>query len=349
MQLLDLVVGSNTGRWSADRECPGRDGKPRYAGGVRWLDAGIRWGWVALATTTLLLASCARDTTVITTEPTTAASVTSTTTTTSLVPSAEPSITTTAATTTTTTLLDRSTFLVAGNTCLLGWWDGKWESGDELPVSGGEQYQVVRLDEPITFTTGSGARTSCEPLDLVSVEFEPGIPGGFREIDALAVQADPAVRPYPVQILDTSTATYVEAAFELLEIRVAGVPVINLTQVIRTDLEGDGVDEVIVSASTIPDDLISAQVGDYSIVFLRKVIEGEVQTAILGESIVDDLDDLLQNLVVFEVSAVADLNGDGKMEIVVNGTVWEGAFLQAWEYVNDDLGPVDVLSCGCGS
>ena len=79
------------------------------------------------------------------------------------------------------------------------------------------------------------------------------------------------------------------------------------------------------------------------------MIEGEIHTAILGESIVNDLDDMLQNLVVFEVAAVADLNGDGKMEIVVNGTVWEGAFLQAWEYVNDDLGPVDVLSCGCGN
>jgi len=183
----------------------------------------------------------------------------------------------------------------------------------------------------------------------VSVEFEPALPGGFREIDALAIQTDLAVRPYPVEMLDPPAAEYVQATSELLEGRAARVPVINLTQVIRTDLEGDGVDEVIISASTIPDDLISTQVGDYSIVFLRKVIEGEIHTAILGESIVNDLDDMLQNLVVFEVAAVADLNGDGKMEIVVNGTVWEGAFLQAWEYVNDDLGPVDVLSCGCGN
>jgi hypothetical protein len=36
------------------------------------------------------------------------------------------------------------------------------------------------------------------------------------------------------------------------------------------------------------------------------------------------------------------------MEIVINGRVWEGAFLEAREYVNDDLGPVEVLSCGCG-
>lgn len=305
----------------------------------------MRWRLAALAAATLLPAACSSATI----EPTTPPAVTSTTTTTSPVTSAGPSTTTTTTMTATTPPPDPDTFLVAGNTCLLGWWDGTWQSGDDLPVNGGEKYQVVRLDEPISLATGSEARPSCEPLDLVSVEFEPALPGGFREIDALAIQTDLAVRPYPVEMLDPPAAEYVQATSELLEGRAARVPVINLTQVIRTDLEGDGVDEVIISASTIPDDLISTQVGDYSIVFLRKVIEGEIHTAILGESIVNDLEDMLQNLVVFEVAAVADLNGDGKMEIVVNGTVWEGAFLQAWEYVNDDLGPVDVLSCGCGN
>jgi hypothetical protein len=301
----------------------------------------IWWRRSAIVVGTLLVAAC----TSAGTDPIFASSVTSTTPTTIPATSAQASTT---SPTTAPAVPDPGSYLVAGPTCLLGWWDGEWQDGDDLPVAGGEQYQVIRLDEPITLTTGSEARPSCDPLDLVGVEFEPPIPGGFRELDALAIQTDGAVRPYPVEIRGSSP-DYVEAASELLTGRVAPAPVVNLTQVIRTDLEGDGVEEVIVSASTIPDDLISAQVGDYSIVFLRKLIDGEVQTAILGESVVEDLDSLLQNLAVFQVAAVADLNGDGKMEIVVNGTVWEGAFLQAWEYLNDDLGPVEVLSCGCGS
>jgi hypothetical protein len=298
----------------------------------------------------MLLAACTTDPAVPSTGPTTTASpTTASPTTTAPVTSTAPTTTTTALPATTTTVLDPDTFLTVGNTCLLGWWDGDWQSGADLPVSGGEAYQVVRLDEPITSTTGSEARPSCEPLDLISVEFEPPIPGDYLEVDALAVQTGAAVRPHPVEMLGLSIPTYIQAASELLETRVNGIPIINLTQVIRTDLEGDGTAEVIVAATTIPDDLISSQVGDYSIVFLRKVIEGEVQTAVLGESIVDDLDNLFQDLVVFEISAVSDLNGDGQMEIVVNGKVWEGAFLQAWEYINDDLGPVEVLSCGCGS
>lgn len=293
----------------------------------------------------LALAACSSPVTITTTEPDSIfTSATSTT-----VPAASTTVETSTTTTTTTEPPAVDTLVTVGNTCLLGWWDEGWQNGDDLPVVGGEEYQVVRLDEPITLTTGSGARAHCEPLDLVSVEFDPEIPGGFLEVDALAIQTQGEVRPSPVELLGLSTPAYITATSELLETRVAGIPIITLTQVIRTDLEGDGVDEVIVAASTIPDDLISSQVGDYSIVYLRKVIEGEVQTAILGLSIVEDLENLFQNLAVFEVAAVADLNGDGKMEIVLNGTVWEGAFLQAWEYVDDDLGPVEVLSCGCGS
>ena len=298
-----------------------------------------------LVAVVVMLAACTTDSGIPSTGPTSTVATTIAAPTTSTV----PATTTTASSSTTTTLIDPDTFLTVGKTCLLGWWDGDWQSGDDLPVSGGEAYQVVRLDEPITSTTGSEARPSCEPLDLVSVEFDPDIPGDFFEIDALAIQTGAEVRPYPVELLGLSIPAYIDATSELLASRIAGSPVINLTQVIRTDLEGDGIEEVIVAATTIPDDLISAQVGDYSIVYLRKVIEGEVQTAILGVSIVEDLDNLFQDLVVFEVAAVADLNGDGSMEIVINGTVWEGAFLQAWEYINDDLGPVEVLSCGCGS
>jgi hypothetical protein len=310
-----------------------------------WFDAVSNRRAVTLVACFVGLAACTADPAITTTAATPAPPTTTTT----LVTSTEASTTTDTSTTTTTVPPVVDTYLTAGNTCLLGWWDGEWQSGDELPVRGGEPYQVVRLDDPISLTSGSGARPFCAPLDLVSVEFDPPLPGDFFELDALAIQTETDVRPSPVEPLGRSLPAYVEATSELLETRVPGIPIINLTQVIRTDLEGDGVDEVIVAASTIPDDLISSQVGDYSIVYLRKLIEGEVQTAILGESIVENLDNLFQNLVVFEVAAVADLNGDGKMEIVLNGTVWEGAFLQAWEYVNDDLGPVEVLGCGCGS
>jgi hypothetical protein len=294
----------------------------------------------------MVLSACTSDSGVPTTAAPTSTSAVSPTTTTE---ATTTTTTTGSSTTTTTETVLPDTYVTVGNTCLLGWWDGTWQAGDDPPVSGGEDYQVVRLDEPIGTTVGTGPVPDCDPLDLVSVDFDPPIPGDFLEIDALAVQTTGEVRPHGVEMLGLSIPTYIEATADLMATRVAGTPAVKLTQVIRTDLEGDGVDEVIVAATTIPDDWFASEVGDYSIVYLRKLIEGEVQTAVLGVSVIEDLDDLLSELVVFEVSAVADLNGDGTMEIVLNGTVWEGAFLQAWEYVNDDLGPVEALVCGCGS
>jgi hypothetical protein len=253
----------------------------------------------------------------------------------------------TAASTTTTELPAADTFLVAGATCLLGWWDGDWQSEGTPPVVGDEEYQVVRLDEPITTSVGTEPRPWCDPLDLINIEFEPALPGEWMDLDAIAIQATGDVRPYPVEILPTSIPAYIDATSELLAGYMASTPVVNLTQIVRTDLEGDGVDEVIVVANTMPDDPIDTAAGDYSIIYLRKLIDGEVQTAILGRFIAEDPGPF--SWVRYELSAVADLNGDGQMEIVIGGPVWEGAFLEAYEYVNDDLGPVEVLSCGCGA
>ena len=86
--------------------------------------------------------------------------------------------------------------------------------------------------------------------------------------------------------------------------------------------------------------------GDYSIVFMRKVVQGDVETSVLAESIVLDLDTDPDS---FRVGAVADLNGDSKMEIVVSSAYFGGLAVEVFEYVNDDLGPVTQIITGCGA
>ena len=91
--------------------------------------------------------------------------------------------------------------------------------------------------------------------------------------------------------------------------------------------------------------------GDYSIAILRRLVEGEVQTAILGFfKVDDDFDPTIDvpYIVTYRVTAVADLNGDGRMEIAVNDRYYEGSGTIIYDYVNDDLGPLPVLNVGCG-
>ncbi len=302
------------------------------------------------ATTTV---TSADDTTSSTGESTTSSPATTTTmieTTSTTVTTTTVATTTTAGATTTQPTLDLGSFVVTSGMCSLGWWGAGWQSGAALPVSGGEQYQVVRLDEPITIASGSAPTTTCEPLDLPTVPLEPEPPGGFLELDAVAIQTGGDVRPHLVALGDPGDPTYVDITAGLLESRGVADPDVIIEQVIRTDLEGDGVEEVIVAASSIdPADFLAAEVGDYSLVYLRRLVAGEVQTAILRDVIVLSPDDVPQNLGRYRVSAVADLNGDGKMEIILSSETWEGATVEAWEYVNDDLGPVEILGCGCGS
>ncbi len=79
---------------------------------------------------------------------------------------------------------------------------------------------------------------------------------------------------------------------------------------------------------------------------LRKVIEGDVETAVLGETIVFDEEDRFDG--GHALGSVADLNGDGTMEVVMNVAYFEGFAVAIWEFVSDDLGLVRVLETGCG-
>ncbi len=81
---------------------------------------------------------------------------------------------------------------------------------------------------------------------------------------------------------------------------------------------------------------------------LRRVINEAVQSIALHESVYTAEDvGFATSVATAELAAVADLNGDGMMEIVLNVAYYEGAWSLALE--NRDYGqPVEVLGCGLG-
>lgn len=277
-----------------------------------------------------------------------------TTTTTPSTTSTTPATTTTSTSSTTTTMVGpegnwADAPLVTTGFGALGWWDGsEWvdaESEGSLPVSGGEDYQVTRLDEHHV-TTGGPQATVCEPLELVGVRLDQEeLLGEWPDPYGVAISAPWQLQPHIFEGT-TDDGTYARFASELLSNRGLDVADPTIKQVIRTDLEGDGVDEALVVAEDVTRGLLMEE-GDYSIAFLRKVIEGEVQTAILGETVVLGDEDRFAGAYAF--GGAADLNGDGKMEIITSTAFFEGLSVAVWEYVNDDLGPVEVLATGCGA
>ena len=270
-----------------------------------------------------------------------------------------PTTTTTLSTTTTTVTATTSTALagtwadqplIATGFGALGWWNGAdWldaESEGVLPVAGGEDYQTILADS-LGMTTAGPQTTVCEPLELIGVELaDPELLGDFPGPHGVAISAPFDLQPYLYDDQTTDDGTYARFASALLSSRGLDVDDPVIKQLIRTDLEGDGVNEVLVVAEDVTPGLL-LQPGDYSILFMRKVIEGEVQTAVFEETVVMDEDD--QFLGAHSVGTVADLNGDGKMEIVSNSAFFEGFSVAVWEYVDDDLGPARRLERGCGS
>ena len=290
-------------------------------------------------------------TTTTTQEVSTSTTTGATTTATSAVTTTTVAPTTTLAPTTTTTAAVAgdwaSTPVVATGFGALGWWDGAaWvqvEPATALPVAGGEDYQVALIGLE-AIIVGGPPTTLCDPLNNPGVVFEnEQVLGDWPGPLGVAISAPWVIVPHLVEQMEDD-GTYSAFAGELLAERGLDVPNPVMKQILHLDLEGDGVNEVLIVAEDVSEGLI-AQDGDYSIAFVRRSVSGDVQTDILGESVIVTADNPVVNS--YSVGAVADLNGDATMEIVLTAAYYEGIFVDVWEHGAE--GTVPRISAGCGA
>lgn len=302
------------------------------------------------------LTACTTATTAstTTTSTSTSTSVTTTTTTTTI----EATTTTLAPTTTTTTLLEGNwatvpvvTSGVANTT--LGWWDGTdWvqlKNGDDIPVEGGEDYQVV-LEGASGVIQGSGRIQGCDvifPSDLPGIQLSnPEALSRFIDDDSrrgaifgVAISAGWELRPRPVT--EGESHPDLEAlAIGLLEERGFDTDTVDIVQAIDADLDGDGSIETFLVAEETE---LGNQGSDvYSILFAVSPFWDE-PVVIAGSVIPEDETGFPAS---FRVSAIADLSGDGLMEVVVDGLAWENSWVTVHELT--ESGFVERIGAGCG-
>jgi hypothetical protein len=213
---------------------------------------------------------------------------------------------------------------------VLGWWDGdEWVPGTStpLPLTGGELYSVVGIDAPVTRGRGSEPEMGCELNDEPGVKVA-GLAWGDGEEYApaypIAVAGIRDVQPRAVTVLAV-TPEYVDAARKVLFDLGVRDPEPRVEQVVRADLDGDRTDEVIVTADHGSAGWSGGALGDASAVFLRRVVNGELQTMVVAHGVVSDPEFPYQSRTVYRVGAVADLNGDGAMELAVSSRYYEGS------------------------
>jgi hypothetical protein len=90
----------------------------------------------------------------------------------------------------------------------------------------------------------------------------------------------------------------------------------------------------------------SAEAGDYSIVFLRKVLSGTVETRVLAADVYSRAAEFVAPA-EYKIKGVLDLNGDGTMEVVVYGRYYEGHWSTVYQVKGTQV--EEVLTCGCGA
>jgi hypothetical protein len=158
------------------------------------------------------------------------------------------------------------------------------------------------------------------------------------------------VTPRPVTQLLTSNADAIAVARDALAARGLDDVPVELVQLMRTDLDGDGTDEVLIVAEH-PDAVttVGARAGWYNLVMLRVVEGNEARTHVLAEDVYTQDDPTYPNFARTRISAIADLNGDGRSEIVPDTFYFEGAGTQVFEYVDPVSAPAVVLDAGCGA
>lgn len=228
--------------------------------------------------------------------------------------------------------------------CLLGGSaGGKWLQAADIAekLSGGERYRVVTLSGQTEAATGQkpeSAGAAC--AGTLDVELKPA-PG--EDSRAIAVGGSWSPVPRAVQNISGSRQQYgklLQAASNKLGVRTT--PVVQ--QVLKADLDGDGKDEVIAVIRNFSYDVPGKPVPSaaYSGVLVRRVMDEKVET------LTAEFDKAPRSGGVSEhtIGAIADLNGDGVMEIVISGRYRKGVFTAV--YALEDGKLRKVLSCACG-
>jgi hypothetical protein len=231
--------------------------------------------------------------------------------------------------------------------------DGKWTKADEAAKAMPEQttYHIYGLTESLGEAKGGkakGEEAPCEETLFVGLSDKP-------DKGVIAVAAPWNALPRKPRPLDPTQAVYLNAVREFLKTKGITEPKAKIDSIFRVDLDGDGEDEVLISATnyfnednSVP---MRSPAGSYSMVLLRRVVAGKVETQLIdGEfhpTAYVRKEDSFDAPNVYNVTAVLDLNGDGKMEIVIESHYYEGGMTRIFQCDPDKA--KEVLSVGCGA
>ena len=244
-----------------------------------------------------------------------------------------------------------------------GWQNGKWIGAEPLAKQP-EYLSLLRLEDPYRVFSHGKELARGMPKLIPENGPEPfllqvKLPEGKKASeDTVPLSTNAAWNPFPRQgsWLNPSHAVYSKVLQDHLAKRGIRGCKSMVRQILKVDLNGDGADEVLITGACVKDagtmnwkpgerlgggrgTTFHANKSDLAIVLLRSVEPGGkgVSERVLYEfqgSAAQDGPNY-----VAKIHSVADLNGDGSLEIILEADYYEGYWFQVHEFRGD---PTDV-------
>ena len=251
--------------------------------------------------------------------------------------------------------------LIAHNNYLIGaTQNGKWLKDENNLAEFGKTTKFIGFDSFISIKPSEIYSTLLETGCSASIIYfantsevpeNPSIDDSLKPILAIGANANWNPLPRLPKKLDLTNKTYQKIALDFLKTKGMKIKSVKLENVISIDLEGDGTDEIFIEATTYKDEKSeiggTARAGDYSFVLMRKIVGDKTKNFLIGGEFHPKKPEIEDYITEFDTSAFADLNGDGKIEVIFhNSYSYGGESTEIYELEKKTL--KNVLSVECG-
>lgn len=231
--------------------------------------------------------------------------------------------------------------------------DSKWIKADETAKSIRDEttYRVYGLTQALGEAKGGKPKPSeglpCEDTLTVSLSPKP-------ENGVIAIAAAWNALSRKPKVIDTTQKAYVDVVHDFLETKQIKHPKVKIDSILRVDLDGDGEEEVLISAANYfakPDHVpMRSPAGSYSMVLLRRVVAGKIETQLVeGEfhpKAYVSKEGSFDAPSIHKVIATLDLDADGKLEVIVGSNYYEGEEITIYRCDQKKVETLLTVSCG---
>jgi hypothetical protein len=227
------------------------------------------------------------------------------------------------------------------------YYNGNYHNTDsaKLLLKGGELYNLYGLKGFIDTARGNAPENrdaACPATMNISVNYK-----SEAGAEVIGITGTWDAYPKSLKFCSRYLQTYIDITSGLLHDFGLKDPYVELTSVIQTDLDGDGIDESIISATHYEKGFGSdATADDYSVVFVRKLIGGKMENIVINGDFYPHSEEFGAPL-KFTLACVLDIDGDGTYEIITREEYYEGTAVSVYK-INGNKAE-RVLKMGCGT